>query len=315
MNFRLLSQYHADIKKLIKISLPILLAQIAQNSMGLADTIMAGRVSSTDMAAISVGASIWMPLVLFGQGLLLALPPTISYLNGSGQRHRIAHQVRQGIWIVLGVSIPLGLLIYFCEIPLQYMQMESKMSDLARDYLHAMLWGLPAYLMLINFRCLNDGIAKTKPAMVITFLGLLLNIPLNYIFIYGKFGMPAFGAVGCGIATAIVNWAMCLMMMLYSYTNAQERSLKVFSQLIEMPNPKTLKKLLLNRCGEPSNYIEYQLFHFHVPPVNWYGNNDFSRTSIGGRFSTKCEKNELCRIIIRANGDNHYCINYDFLPL
>ena len=249
MNFRLLSQYHADIKKLIKISLPILLAQIAQNSMGLADTIMAGRVSSTDMAAISVGASIWMPLVLFGQGLLLALPPTISYLNGSGQRHRIAHQVRQGIWLVLGVSIPLGLLIYFCEIPLQYMQMESKMSDLARDYLHAMLWGLPAYLMLINFRCLNDGIAKTKPAMVITFLGLLLNIPLNYIFIYGKFGMPAFGAVGCGIATAIVNWAMCLMMIFYSYTNAQERSLKVFSQLIEMPNPKTLKKLL--RLGLP----------------------------------------------------------------
>jgi len=249
MNFRLLSEYHADIKKLMKISLPILLAQIAQNSMGLADTIMAGRVSSTDMAAISVGASIWMPLVLFGHGLLLALPPTISYLNGSGQRHRIAHQVRQGIWLVLGVSIPLGLLIYFCEIPLQYMQMESKMSDLARDYLHAMLWGLPAYLMLINFRCLNDGIAKTKPAMVITFLGLLLNIPLNYIFIYGKFGMPAFGAVGCGIATAIVNWAMCLMMMFYSYTNAQERSLKVFSQLIEMPNPKTLKKLL--RLGLP----------------------------------------------------------------
>ena len=249
MNFRLLSQYHADIKNLIKISLPILLAQIAQNSMGLADTIMAGRVSSTDMAAISIGASIWMPLMLFGQGLLLALPPTISYLNGSGQRHRIAHQVRQGIWLVLGVSIPLGLLIYFCEIPLQYMQMESKMSDLARDYLHAMLWGLPAYLMLINFRCLNDGIAKTKPAMVITFLGLLINIPLNYIFIYGKFGIPAFGAVGCGIATAIVNWAMCLMMIFYSYTNAQERSLKVFSQLIEMPNLKTLKKLL--RLGLP----------------------------------------------------------------
>ena len=61
--------------------------------------------------------------------------------------------------------------------------------------------------------------------------------------------MPAFGAVGCGIATAIVNWAMCLMMIFYSYTNTQERSLKVFSQLIEMPNPKTLKKLL--RLGLP----------------------------------------------------------------
>ncbi len=67
-------QYHEQAKKLIQIAIPILLAQIAQNSMGLVDTIMAGRVSAADMAAISVGASIWFPLVLFGQGLLLALP-------------------------------------------------------------------------------------------------------------------------------------------------------------------------------------------------------------------------------------------------
>lgn len=244
MNFRLLSEYHLDIKKLIKIAIPILLAQVAQNSMGLVDTIMAGRVSSTDMAAISVGASIWLPLVLFGHGLLLALPPTISYLNGSGQRHRIAHQVRQGIWIALSSSIPLGLLIYHSDFVLQFMQMESHMAQIARDYLHAMIWGLPAYLLLVNFRCLNDGIAKTKPAMVITFLGLMLNIPLNYIFIYGKLGIPALGAVGCGVATAIVNWSMCLMMIGYSYFNRQERQLKVFSQVIEKPNVATLKKLL-----------------------------------------------------------------------
>ncbi|OOF43849.1 MATE family efflux transporter [Rodentibacter trehalosifermentans] len=244
MNFRLLSQYHINIKKLIKIATPILFAQIAQNSMGLVDTIMAGRVSSTDMAAISVGASIWLPLVLFGHGLLLALPPTISYLNGSGQRHRIAHQVRQGIWIALASSIPLGLLIYYSDFVLQFMQMESHMAQISRDYLHAMLWGLPAYLLLVNFRCLNDGIAKTKPAMVITFIGLMLNIPLNYIFIYGKLGIPALGAVGCGVATAIVNWSMCLMMIGYSYFNRQERQLKVFSQLIEKPNLTTLKKLL-----------------------------------------------------------------------
>ncbi|BFU59930.1 MULTISPECIES: MATE family efflux transporter [Rodentibacter] len=243
MNFRLLSSYHADIKKLIKIAFPILLAQIAQNSMGLVDTIMAGRVSSTDMAAISIGASIWLPLVLFGHGLLLALPPTISYLNGSGQHHRIAHQIRQGIWIAFLSSIPLGLFIYYSDFVLQFMEMEPRMAQIARDYLHAMLWGLPAYLLLINFRCLNDGIAKTKPAMVITFIGLMINIPLNYIFIYGKLGIPAFGAVGCGIATAIVNWSMCLMMIAYSYFNRQERQLKVFSKLIEKPNGATLKKL------------------------------------------------------------------------
>ncbi|MDD7424881.1 MAG: MATE family efflux transporter [[Actinobacillus] rossii] len=247
--FLFLAAYQEQAKKLIQIAFPILLAQLAQNSMGLVDTIMAGRVSAADMAAISVGASIWFPLVLFGHGLLLALPPTISYLNGSGKRERIAHQVRQGLWIVLLATIPLGLIIYHSDFIIQHMGMEDKLANITIGYLHAMIWGLPGYLLLVNFRCLNDGIAKTKPAMVITFLGLLLNIPLNYIFIYGKLGVPAFGAVGCGIATAIVNWAMCIMMIVYTKRTKNQRDLNVFEQIIEKPNLTTLTKLL--RLGFP----------------------------------------------------------------
>ncbi|WP_233116847.1 MATE family efflux transporter [Aggregatibacter actinomycetemcomitans] len=244
MKLTTVKEYHIEAKKLIAIALPILLAQIAQNSMGLVDTIMAGRVSAVDMAAISVGASIWLPLVLFGYGLLLALPPTISYLNGSGQRRSIAHQVRQGIWIVLFSCIPLVWLIYSSDFVLQKMDMEQRLADITIGYLHAMVWGLPGYLLMVNFRCLNDGIAKTKPAMVITFLGLLINIPLNYIFIYGKLGVSAFGAVGCGIATAIVNWVMCLLMLAYCMRAKNQRDLKVFANIIERPNRRTLGKLL-----------------------------------------------------------------------
>ena len=193
MNSRLFSQYRIDIKKLIRIATPIGLAQLAQTGMGTVDVIMAGRVSSADVGGVGIGASIWLPLVLFGQGLLLALPPTISYLNGSGQRHRIAHQVRQGLWISFLVMIPLALIIYHNDFILQFMNMDAHMADVTMNYLRAMVWGLPAYLLLINFRCLNDGIAKTKPAMVITFMGLMLNIPLNYMFIYGKFWCACIG--------------------------------------------------------------------------------------------------------------------------
>ena len=243
MNSRLFSQYRIDIKKLIRIATPIGLAQLAQTGMGTVDVIMAGRVSSADVGGVGIGASIWLPLVLFGQGLLLALPPTISYLNGSGQRHRIAHQVRQGLWISFLVMIPLALIIYHNDFILQFMNMDAHMADVTMNYLRAMVWGLPAYLLLINFRCLNDGIAKTKPAMLITFMGLMLNIPLNYMFIYGKFGAPALGGVGCGVATAIVNWAMAILMITYSAKNYNERSLKVFEKIIEKPDIKTLKKL------------------------------------------------------------------------
>ena len=124
------------------------------------------------------------------------------------------------------------------------MDMEQRLADITFGYLHAMVWGLPCYLLMVNFRCLNDGIAKTKPAMVITSLGLLINIPLNYIFIYGKLGVPAFGAVGCGIATAIVNWVMCLLMLAYCMRAKNQRDLKVFANIIERPNRRTLGKLL-----------------------------------------------------------------------
>ena len=154
MNSRLFSQYRIDIKKLIRIATPIGLAQLAQTGMGTVDVIMAGRVSSADVGGVGIGASIWLPLVLFGQGLLLALPPTISYLNGSGQRHRIAHQVRQGLWISFLVMIPLALIIYHNDFILQFMNMDAHMADVTMNYLRAMVWGLPAYLLLINFRCL-----------------------------------------------------------------------------------------------------------------------------------------------------------------
>ena len=237
-------QHRVEMRQLIKIAAHILVAQIAQSSMGMIDTIMAGQVSAADMAAISIGASIWFPLVLFGHGLLLALPPTIAYLNGSGQRKRIAHQVRQGLWIVLLITMPLFVLIYNSHIIVNFMGMEERLANISSQYLQAMAFGVVAYLMMINFRGLNDGLAKTKPAMIIGFIGLLLNIPLNYIFIYGKFGVPAYGAVGCGIATAIVNWLMMIMILIYCYRAKNQRDLKLFPKLFEKPHLPTLRKLL-----------------------------------------------------------------------
>ena len=124
------------------------------------------------------------------------------------------------------------------------MGMEERLANISSQYLQAMAFGVVAYLMMINFRGLNDGLAKTKPAMIIGFIGLLLNIPLNYIFIYGKFGVPAYGAVGCGIATAIVNWLMMIMILIYCYRAKNQRDLKLFPKLFEKPHLPTLRKLL-----------------------------------------------------------------------
>lgn len=85
---------------------------------------------------------------------------------------------------------------------------DPEMADIAVGYLRALNWGVPGYLFFQVARNQCEGLAKTKPGMVTGFIGLLINIPMNYIFIYGHLGMPKLGGIGCGVATAGVYWGM-----------------------------------------------------------------------------------------------------------
>ena len=251
MNFQW-QQYPENMKRLLKLTTPIFISQLAVSGMGLADIIMAGLVSDADVSAIAVSNSIYFPLFLFVLGILNAITPTVSYLNGSNQRHLIAHQIRQGFWIVIGLSIPLITIYLNSNLILEFMQTPAEFSGKTAQYLMALSVGLVPALLSVNLRCMNDGLSNPKPAMIITFIGLLLNIPLNYIFIFGKFGLPEMGAVGCGVATAIVNWIMFGLMLHYCYTNQSQKDIKLFDKWIEMPSRETLLKLF--KLGTPIGF-------------------------------------------------------------
>nr|WP_218834597.1 MATE family efflux transporter [Pantoea piersonii] len=198
---------------MLALAIPVILAQVAQTAMGFVDTIMAGAVSATDMAAVAVGTSIWLPAILFGHGLLLALTPTVAQLNGSGRRERIAEQVRQAYWLAFFVAILIMVVLWNAGYVIRAMHdIDEQLALKAEGYLHALLWGAPGYLFFQVMRNQCEGLSKTKPGMVMGFIGLLVNIPLNWIFINGHFGMPALGGVGCGVATGSVYWVMFLVM-------------------------------------------------------------------------------------------------------
>ncbi len=106
-------QYQQEIRRLVRLALPILLAQVAQTAMTLVDTIMAGRYSAIDLAAISVASSFWLPIVLTSQGIIMALTPIVAQLNGAQKQAQIPATVEQGLWLTLLVFIPAGLLLYY----------------------------------------------------------------------------------------------------------------------------------------------------------------------------------------------------------
>ncbi|WP_245869580.1 MATE family efflux transporter, partial [Vibrio fujianensis] len=146
--------------------------------------------SATDMAAVSIAASIWLPSILFGIGLLMALVPVVAQLNGSGRQERISFEIQQGISLALWVSIPIILVLFQTKTILGLMDVEALMAEKTIGYMYAVMFAVPAFLLFQTLRSFTDGMSLTKPAMVIGFLGLLFNIPLNWIFVYGKFGAP-----------------------------------------------------------------------------------------------------------------------------
>ncbi|QTF08582.1 MATE family efflux transporter [Brenneria izadpanahii] len=222
-----MQKYLSEARNLLALAIPVIIAQVSQTSMGVVDTIMAGAYSATDMAAVAIGTSIWLPAILFGHGLLLALVPVVAQLNGAGRRDRIAHQVQQSFFLALLVSLVTMLALHQGGHVIRLMNNDSPaLVEKAIGYLHALLWGVPGYLFYQVLRGQCEGLSKTKPGMIIGFIGLLINIPINYVFIHGKFGLPELGGVGCGVATASVYWAMFLLLAAYSNRAAWRRDIK-----------------------------------------------------------------------------------------
>ena len=141
-----MQRFFHESRALYRLALPILIAQVSQTAMTLVDTIMAGQVSATDLAAVSVASSFWLPVILFVQGIIMALTPIVAQLNGAQRHAEIPGAVAQGFWVGALTIIPAMALLYFSPLLLQLMNVEPELAHKTAGFLHAILWGIPAYV-------------------------------------------------------------------------------------------------------------------------------------------------------------------------
>lgn len=257
--------YRSEINNLITLAIPVMIAQISQTAITFVDTIMAGNYSKTALSGVAIAVSIWLPTVLFGQGLLTVLTPIISNLNGAAKREQVADHTRQGVVIALILSVIIMLILYHSDriISLRSSNdnpIDPEMVEVAVSFLRAIMWGVPAFLLFLVYRNQCEGLSNTKPAMVIIFIALLANIPINYILIYGKLGLPAFGGVGCGITAAIIFWLMFILIRLYTLTTASQQDIRK-TPLTKLVDFSIIKKIVV--LGMPlalAYFFEMSLF-------------------------------------------------------
>ena len=220
-----------ELKQILKLAWPLLIAQITQTLMGVSDTIMAGHYSATDMAAVAIGYSVTLPVLFCLQGMAMAIPPIVSRMHGAGNSDRVANITQQCFYLVLGISLLIAagstLIPYFFAA----MDIEPELAEITTDYTQYILYSAPAFCAYQVLRNFCEGLSNTRPTMVIMFIGLLVNIPANYVLIYGKFGLPAMGGAGCGLATGLVFVAMAICSFIYVMLSERMRPYGLFARL------------------------------------------------------------------------------------
>jgi MATE family multidrug resistance protein len=260
----LIRQTLQEWKILVVLGLPIMVAQLAQMANGVVDTMMAGHASARDLAAVGIGTGIWGPVLLFFIGLLSALQPLISGHRGAENYARIMPVTWQGLYIALFGSVVMAAILTHVRPIFVLLGLDAETTDIAQGYLDALAWGIPAVLLLNSLRGLTDGMGHTRIIMAFSLVSTIINVPFNYLFIFGfsigDFHVAPMGGVGCGWATAASNWIAVIALLIYLNRN---KDYKAFHLIGDWTKPDWFEIKHILQLGLPiglAMFVEVSMF-------------------------------------------------------
>lgn len=204
-----------EAKSLVQLAFPVFIAQLSITSMSFVDSAMAGHFSRIDLAAIAIGGSFWLPAFLFTQAILFSVTPIVAQACGRQDEKSASNALRQGLWLGVLAGICVAIILYHLLLVLGSMGVDADIQAISRQYLLWLCVALPVVGIYQAMRSFIEGNGRTRPVMAINFIGFLVHIPLNYICIYGKLGLPAMGGAGCGLAMLLALLIMAAGLAAY----------------------------------------------------------------------------------------------------
>lgn len=203
------------LKTNIHLAVPVMMSQLGQVMVGVADSMMVGRVGYLPLAGASLGNAIFYFFMTFGLGVSFAITPLVGFADGEGNKSEAGKVLKHGLVINTLLSIVLFGLIMIMVDYLGYFGQEQRVVEQAVPYLTVIGFSMIPFLVFQTFRQFSEGLSNTRVPMMVSVSANILNIILNYILIYGKFGAPALGLLGAGIATLISRIVMAIVMAVY----------------------------------------------------------------------------------------------------
>ncbi len=203
-----------ELKRTLVIMFPLYIAYLMNTGMGLIDTLVAGKAGEANLAGVAIGSSICWPTIISMGSILTIIGPMISRLRGEGNATKIGALLSNGKLLAGVISVFAILILWGLTNIFPYVTDDPETFNIATGYVYCMMLGIPATILMRVLSGYFEGHNQTRPAMLMASLGLILNFPLNWIFVFGWGPIPAMGGVGCGLATSIISWFVTIGMVL-----------------------------------------------------------------------------------------------------
>ncbi len=199
----------------LKLAYPVMLSHLGQMTVGVADNVMVGRVGKESLAAASLANSIFMIFLVLGIGMSLAITPQAAKADGEKNNPLLTEILKHGLLVNVIFGILLTVAILLGRDLIWYLNQPEMVVKLALPYLGIIALSLIPFMIFQAFRQFIEGLGYTRQAMYVTITANIINIVLNYIFIFGKLGMEPMGLYGAGLATMISRVIMAILLGLF----------------------------------------------------------------------------------------------------
>lgn len=237
-------------KEVLSLALPIIAGQLGQVLMGFFDTVQIGGLGHEYIAASGFANGLYWMAILFGMGILYAVSPLVSEALGKDKAHQSIGVLISGLVISLVLTVVFSLVVWLISANIHIFKHSHTDNFLAAKFLFTVNYSTGFVFLFMAAKQFLDGLSNTRVGMYITLVGLLLNLILNWVLIYGKCGFPQMGIEGAAIANGISRALMAVAILVYIWQNQQVRELWKQFRSAQQKMFSYLKPILL--IGVPS---------------------------------------------------------------
>jgi MATE family multidrug resistance protein len=274
-----LNSYKYHYLATLKLSIPVIIGQVGQFMMGFIDNLMIGQISYVHLSAGSLANIMFYILTILGLGITFAISPLVAEASGAGDDARVGSYLKHGVWVSVVTSLVLGLAVFFCADLLFYMDQPEQDVELAYSYTRILSYSVLPMMIFLVVKQFADGLSLTRIAMYVTLIGLAFNVFINWLLIFGHWGLPRLELDGAGYGTLASRSLMALIMLVYVFGSKHFKKYQIKGNWFKLQTQRVRKILEIGIPSGLQYFFEVAAFGGSTLMIGWLENGSAYRAA------------------------------------